>query len=408
MNRRLCFTLNLLVLTLASLACGLLSLPPTAQVTSAPSLSSADTPDLPPSTQPSLAPAVDLPSGIATARDNMLSVYDLNGVQTSQVDLPQHTYLGTDRVHLAGTMPGSSAAAPLIYFSFDNTEALLYRDSAGQIFNIQDGAGLLGLTGVPGQPIVAYSQIEYLDMALRSKLFVGSIQTLPSAAPVNVVDDPESWAVKPILLEAENGTPVKVWYTRIAYGIGGDIVFEPRKGLFVYMIATGQTNPVLDNTVAPWDISKDKNWFAYSFNEAQENSMCIKNVQTRAELCYPALPAGEPRGAGNAHFSPDSQYIAWMEGDGWQMAEVPSFKSTVRVGQNNGNMIVNLPMAGFEAAAGIGLISRAEPVAWLDNQTVVVQVRGQEWDQVALVRFNVVNQDAKYLAPGEYVGLLYP
>lgn len=136
--------------------------------------------------------------------------------------------------------------------------------------------------------------------------------------------------------------------------------------------------------------------------------MCVKNLDTGAELCFPALPASEPRGAGNAYLSPDAQYVAWMEGDGWQMAEVPSFKATVRVGQNNGAIVADLPMNAFESAAGIGSISRAEPVAWFDNQTLIVQARGPEWDKAALLRYNVISREITYLAQGEFIGLLYP
>ena len=58
------------------------------------------------------------------------------------------------------------------------------------------------------------------------------------------------------------------------------------------------------------------------------------------------------------------------------MGETPSFKATVRVGQMDGAVVADLPMGAFEGAAGIGPLSRAEPVDWLDNQTLIVQVRG--------------------------------
>ena len=136
--------------------------------------------------------------------------------------------------------------------------------------------------------------------------------------------------------------------------------------------------------------------------------MCLKNVQGGAELCYPTLPANEFRGSGDAFISPDAQYIAWMEGDGWQMAETPTFTATVRVGQNNGAIIADLPMNTFENAAGVGKVGRAEPVEWLDNQTVIVQVRGfDQWDKVSLLRYNVTSQETSYLASGEFIGLLY-
>jgi hypothetical protein len=408
MKTRIRIILSIITVGALSLACNLLSTPSTPPVTA--EVTVQVEPDVPPTTEPTqpVLASSNLPVGLATVKDQTISFYDFNGMQVTQVELPQSTFPQRGRIHIAGTMPAGEGTVPLLYFSLDNGESLHFRDGNGQIFALLNGSSFLGLTGVPGQPIVAFSQLEYLDTTLRSKLYVGSIQTLPSAAPVNVIDDPESWAIKPILLESENGAPTKDWYTRIAYGIGGDIVYEPRKGLFTFELASGQTITVLDNNLSPWDISTDRNWFAYSINDTQSNSMCIKNIQTGADVCYPALPASEPRGAGNAFFSPDGSYVAWMEGDGWQMAVTPDFKTTVRVGQMDGTMVVDLPMKGFEDVAGIGSISRAEPVEWLDDQTVIVQVRGQEWSQTALLRYKVANQEVSYLASGEFLGLVYP
>jgi len=372
MKSRSRVTLSILSLTVLSMACSLLATPSAPPPDVQPS-TPADVPDVPPAIEPPPQPPAisNLPVGFVTATEETLSFFDQNGAQISQLQLTQLTYPERSRIHIAGSMPASGQAVPLLYFSYENGESLLFRDGAGQVFALFNGSSFLGLTGVTGQPIVAFSQAEYLDTALRSKLYVGSVQTLPSAAPVSVIDDPESWAIKPILVVAENDTPTQIWYTRMAYGIGGDIVFEPRKGLFVLDIATGQANTILDNNVAPWAISADRIWVAFSAAESQTNSMCVKNLGTGAEPCFPALPASEPRGAGNAFLSPDAQYVAWMEGDGWQMAEVPSFKATVRVGQNNGAVVADLPMNAFESAANIGPISRAEPVAWLDNQTTM-------------------------------------
>lgn len=406
MKSKTFIVLTIMVIGALLLACNLLTTPSVPPEDVQPPLP-ADVPDEPPVTEP-LPETSNLPAGLGTARENTVSFFDLNGTQISQVELPQNTFLSHDRTHIAGTVPASGGAVPLLYFSYEDGEALLFRDGVGQIFALQNGTSFLGLTGVPGKPLVAFSQIEYLDLALRSKIYVGSIQTLPSAAPISVIDDPESWAIKPILVQAENDTPTQVWYTRIAYGIGGDIVFEPRKGLFVLDIATGQATTILDNNLSPWAISDDKEWVAFSAAGSQNNSMCVKNLGTGAELCFPALPASEPRGAGNAFLSPDAQYLAWMEADGWLMAEVPSFVATVRVGQNNNAMVADLPMDTFESVAGIGAISRAEPVAWLDNQTVIIQVRGQEWDQASLLGYNVTSGETSYLAPGAFVGLLYP
>jgi len=416
MKNRTRLILSVLALTAISLACNLTLQPPTstqplppANTPASPTADQAPSP-LPPTEPPSPSTEVAMPAGLATAKDTTITFYDTNGAQLSQLEIPQLSYPDSDRVHIAGGLPTNGQVTPLLYFSFGDGDSLLYRDGAGQIFALVNGSSLLGLAGIPGQAVVAFSQIDYMEnMNLRSSIYAGSIQNLPAAAPVSVIDDPESWAIKPLIVQAENNIPIKVWYTRIAYGIGGDIVFEPRKGLFVLDLASGQASTLLDNSVSPWSISQDKNWLAYAAAGTQTNSMCIKNLQTGAELCYPAFPASEPRGVGNAFISPDAQYVAWMEGDGSQMAEVPNFKTTVRVGQNNGAIVADLPMDSFEAAAGIGRIGRTNPVGWLDNQTVIVQVRGyNQWDSVALLKYNVISRETSYLAPGTFVGLVYP
>lgn len=404
--------MSLLVVGILSLACNLLTAQPLAPppATETPVIAlepSVVAPSIEPSPQPMTV--TGLPVGLGTVTEQTLSFYDLTGMRVSQVTLPQSTFPQRSRIHIAGVMPVQGAAVPLLYFSFDNGEALHFRDGTGQIFALLSGSSFLGLTGLPGQPVVAFTQLEYLDTTLRSKLYAGSAQTLASAAPVSVIDDPESWAIKPVLLEAENGAPKKVWYTRTAWGIGGDIVFEPRQGLYVLDLATGQKDPFLGDDVSPWAISADGNMVAYTSTLTPPNSMCVEYLHTGAGTCFPALPANEARGAGEGIFSPDGAYVAWMEGDGWQMGEESTFTATVRVGQRvEGTVLVDLPMSAFERMAGIGPLSRAEPVEWIDNQNLIVQVRGQEWSQAVLLRYNVINQEISFLAPGEFIGLLYP
>jgi len=406
--------LSILAVGALSLACSLLTAPTAAPpatplvVTQPPAEVEAT---MPPTTEPVLPTPEpsNLPAGLATARDETITIYASNGTQVSQTQLSQITLPQRSRFHIAGPMPSNGAAVPLLYFSFENEESLHFRDGNGQIFALVNGTSFIGLTGVPGQPIVAFSQIEYLSANLRSKLYVGSIQSLPSAVPVSVIDDPESWAIKPILVDVENGTPTKVWYTRTAYGIGGDIVFEPRKGLFVLDLASGQANTLLDNNTSPWDISIDKEWVAYGSAPFSPNPICMKNLGSGAEVCFPMLPAvNDSRGSGEAVLSPNAQYVAWMEAEGSLMAEVPNFKTTVRIGQRDGTIVADLPMSMFEGAVGLGPLNRAEPVGWLDNQTVIIQVRGQEWEQVALLRYDVLSHGISYLAPGTFMGLVYP
>ena len=406
MKSRSRITLSILSLIILSLACNLSNTPvspppPTPTLHGDPVMTEAPAVTEEPHPSP-----LDLPGGVVTYTENTLIVYDLNGTELSRMPFPHQTYAGGGRVHVAGTI---GEGVPIMYLSFgDGNETLFFKAGQADAFPLVQGTGFLGLMGASKHPVVAFSQVEYLDTSLRSKLYLGNIQTLSITDPVIVIDDPESWAIRPIMVEEQGGTQTQVWYTRIAYGIGGDIVFEPRKALFSLDYLTRQATTLLDNNLSPWAISKDHHWVAYSAAGTQSNSMCLKNFQTNMDICFPAIPASEPRGAGNGILSPDALYVAWMEGDGYQMAEVPSFKSTIRIGQNNGVILADLPANSFESVAGAGPISRADPVAWLDNQTVVIQLRGQDWDQVRLVRYNVISQETTYLASGEFIGVVYP
>lgn len=184
--------LSILAVGALSLACNLLTAPVTPPVVTQPPVQVEAT--ISPATEPALhtREPSNLPAGLATARDETVTIYASIGTQISQFQLPQVAFPPRSRFHISGPMPSDGAAVPLLYFSFGNGESLHFRDGNGQIFALVNGPSFLGLTGVPGQPIVAFSQIEYLDTTLRSKIYVGSIQSLTSAAPVSVIDDPES------------------------------------------------------------------------------------------------------------------------------------------------------------------------------------------------------------------------
>lgn len=344
--------------------------------------------------------------GFAAVTGSTINFHEKNGLKYAEIRGPEYAFWETDRLHVAGPMPAGAQTVPLMYFVLDQGETLVYRDANGQMFNLAQGQGFMGLTGVPAQPLVAFASVEYLEMALRSKIYAGSPQTLPNAAPLLTIDDPEGWAVKPILLETTNSAPSRIWYTRIAYGIGGDIVFEPRKSLRYLDVPSGQASQVLGDDVSPWDISPNHQWVAYS--SEQNSAMALRNLQTGASIAYNPLPAANPRGAGNAFFSPNGQSLAWMEGDGWLMAETPNFHATVRIGDLNGNVIAEFADSALGAALPGGKAAWVEPVGWLDSQTLLVQTRGTNWDEAAIVTVDTASQRISYLAPGVFVGLVYP
>ena len=217
--------------------------------------------------------------------------------------------------------------------------------------------------------------------------------------------DPEGYALKALSVGAsEDGQPTGVWYTVVALGIGGDVVFEPRKGLKYLDLATGEITTVIDRMGNPSNLSFDQSWVAYS---SLGGPLMIGNLQTFESLTIPLLPDSD-RGAGNAAFSPDDLYVAWMEGSGWRMTDTPNYHATIRIAALDGTVVANIPQSAFEGVAGPEAILWLEPAGWLNEQTLIVQVRLGEWNHAALIRVTYDGSQIAFLAPGAFVGFLYP
>jgi len=92
---------------------------------------------------------------------------------------------------------------------------------------------------------------------------------------------------RPLAVDAEAGRLKGVWYTMSAWGIGGDIVFEPRKGMKYLDMSNGTVNEILNRNMAAWDISPDRTWVAYS---TIAGPVSILNRSTGEIFTFPLLP----------------------------------------------------------------------------------------------------------------------
>ena len=49
-----------------------------------------------------------------------------------------------------------------------------------------------------------------------------------------------------------------------------------------------------------------------------------------------------------------------------------------------------------------------QPIGWLDAETLIVEVRGDDWGNTSLVKVRFDGSGVEYLAPGRFAGFLYP
>jgi hypothetical protein len=197
-----------------------------------------------------------------------------------------------------------------------------------------------------------------------------------------------------------------LYYTTIPYGIGGDIVFEPRRSLSYLDLTTYQSWELLGIGSSPSAFSPDLSWLA--FTPVHVGPMSIAPISDlNNSITMPLLPDSD-RGAGGAVFSPDNQYVAWKEGSGWMMSETPNFHATIRIATISGAITAQIPDSAIAALVGNPSSIWVEPVGWLDAGTLLLEVRGDDWGNASLLRVSPDGSGLAFLVSGGFMGFVYP
>jgi hypothetical protein len=334
-----------------------------------------------------------------------LTFFDLEGKPLNEMRAPGLLFATPTSIHISEKNAKGWEQTPVVYHSTEDGGAILmYLD--GKVTTLVSNANIFQLMGIPGSPILAYTTVEWQQNELVSQLFIDNIATLPAAGPVLKRADPEGWFVRPLAIRVVGDRPEGIWFTLSAWGIGGDIVFEPRKEFSYFDLATKETVNFFGTTISPWALSLDQTWTAYTSDWAGPMTI-VHDMDNEQTIAFP-LAAGSDRGAGNAVFSPDNRYIAWMEGSGYQMAEQPNLHLTIRIASTSGEISVELPDTVLSSVIGGKESQWIEPVGWLDERTLIIGVYYDNWEQSALVRISYDGSRMEFLAPGSFVSLLYP
>ena len=351
-----------------------------------------------------------LPNGIATypTGGGKVTYYDLQGQLLGDLQAPN---LGTgpyQQAAIAGTLTYSPGPLlpPLVYYAFENGGEL-WQNINNNTSLLKAAPNLLSLIGVPGKSIMVYTLLEYLDIGLSSRLYLGDLQTLPTADPILLNTNTEIYAIKPLAISMSKDQAVGVWYTTVPYGIGGDIVFDPRKTLNYLDLINNQIKTVLDMSNGPVGISDDQTWVAYTSTGGNGPMSIVHNFDFSTSITFP-LRADSDRGSGDAVFSPDNQYLAWREAGGSIADQPPSFHEAIRIATLDGNILTEVPDTSLINISGFPEIGWVIPIGWLDPQTLVLEVRASNWDTACIMSIKFDGSNLTFIAPGSLVGFLYP
>ncbi len=355
------------------------------------------------------------PSGFVAVAGDQLSVTicNLQGQALAVVRAPGMS-VGSppSSVHVMGSVVGNADNVPVIFVNIENQGRIMHNLN-DEIDVLVPGPDVANLSGSPGEDTFTFTMDWRLDDGSSiSQLHVYN-PAARNATQVHEWIDANSTVIFPLAINsAEASNPNEIWFTHRLWGIGGDIVFPPQEGLFHFDLTSQQETMVLTTSFNPVGLSPDQAWVAYvpkdqGFGEGADLQLTLYDLISGLMVQIP-LDSGSDRGAGYAVFSPDDGYVAWMEGSGWQVAETPNFTSLVRIADLNGNSLASLPVETLASVTGVVNPTWAKPVGWLDAETLLVEIRGDDWNNPALVRVRFDGSGIAYLASGSFAGFVYP
>ena len=354
-----------------------------------------------------------LPDGVLVNIDEKaeLTYLDNNGQFISKIQTPGIGSPDPENVAIAGAIVPGQPLPPIIYRSWEPEQALMANTNS-QITTLRKTDSFASLKAASGQSAVAFSEVTYsADNLPHSFLYAGNTTNLGSVGPFyDLIDEPTYMMVlMPVGVESISGEPQGVWYTKTAWGIGGvDLFFPITRGLYFYNLTNGDNLQYIDVDRSFQGISPDLSHAGIvDFDMAGNRAMTVVNLTNNQQISFPLDPSSD-RGAGFAVFSPNNQFAAWLEVSGSMVSEPPNFHPLVRIGDiQNGGVVGAVVDTSAAQATNNSTIGFMRPVGWLTNTNLLVEVRGQDWKNASLLRYDVISGEVSIFSSGSFIGFGY-
>jgi len=353
-----------------------------------------------------------IPDGvlISTGDENSLTFVDENGIFMRKIETPGIIAIDPEDVAITGPIVPDGPFPPVVYHQWTPNQALMVNDK-GDISTARASDTFLALAGAPGQDAIAFSEIMLNnENNPHGFLYAAKTDDLGSAAAFfDLVDQPFYWALKPVSVETLSGKTQGVWYAKTAWGIGGvDLIFPINRGLYYFDLTNGDNKLVLDDEHSLQGISPSLNFAAsVQAGNIESAALSITKLSNGQSTQYPLDPDTD-RGAGWAVFSPDDGYVAWLEASGSMVSDPYDFQSRVRVGDAAaGGVIQSVDDLTVKQVIGSSKVTMLRPAGWLDNKTLLIEARGEDWEDVSLLRFEVTSGTLSEFCEGSFLSFGY-
>lgn len=338
-----------------------------------------------------------------------LNLVSPQGALLSSVALPGFGAGDPRSLHLAGGWGEGAPLPPVVYLAWQPEQGIM-QALEGSAAMLRPLNAFVGMAGAAGQAAFAFSDMRYEQDSVTARLFAGTADAIGSAAPFYELQGSQmGMALLPVAVEAAGGQPQGVWYIQTAWGIGGaDLIYPINRGLYFFDLTSGENRMALDHSKNFQGLSPDRRLAAsVEFDSQSGAPLTIHHLQSGQSLEFAANPATD-RGAGYVVFSPDGKVAAWMEADG-SLTGDPPFHPRVRVGHtDSGSILAEVEKEPIAQTLGWETLSWMKPVGFLNSDTLLIEARGSNWNNVAVVIWTLSDLAAKPLGEGSFSGFAYP
>ena len=364
---------------------------------------------------------LDLPSGFTAGVDiSAISFYDTEGNLLGEKQTPGLTRVSMNQIHIAGGISNGISGVPLVYASSE-LQGVIKANIGSNIFQMDSSGEVVALSGAEGIfTILSYSAAEYTDEGYLTTIKTGEMGELAAITPQLTRLEDDVFVYNPLAVHVVDGQYQGTWFTLLKYKMS-DFAYMPYNGLFYFDITLNQVTEYLTTDYRIKGFSPDQSLVAFgnapdSDSDADLSYYVVRDLVSCQEWVFP-WHESSIQGGGDVAFSPDNQYVAWIEAGGMTIDDLEQRLRISKLDQNQ-TTLVDSEISGLTGLAGGEIPYHIAQISWLSNHVLLLQTGVPGVETYMLVAFAPdpafpldpalgANQ-AIPLAEGYFTGFLYP
>jgi hypothetical protein len=349
------------------------------------------------------------PAGILVSEgvEGIVGVYDSYGNKVGDVNVPGFSAYGPGKIFAYGFDPNNITTLETFYYT--NDTHMLKKAANGQTSDLVSIEFFANMAAYAASPYFLAGRGTFADGGLATEMLaykhIDNTQSRYFADTISA----DSHVFAPMYIMGTNGLPTSAYYTKEAYGIGGDIIYPVTYGLYHMDLASGNTNWLFNDDYRPLSISPDGSMAAIVARSASsEQGVSVYDLSGPSEIVTYDLLMGQDRGAGYGFISPDNQKIVFMQAGGYMMSETPDFRSQFCYADIAPGAQANCLSAKDIVVSTVAYPNYwAQPLGWLNNHEVLYSAYTMQEPQRMLRIFDVNNGSVRDFASGNFLGFIY-